>query len=342
MNILVDKLNVDSNEFKLLQSLGDIFIEDLSLQYRKSCCNDISGKIKETIKILNLFINQQAVVYTAFDGDHFHCLQQMRQFVLSKGKVPANPESILGYKNVVDRRQTKMGVLIEDVSILKKCKELWIFSDVKNSIEGLGSLAEGVLVELAYFLYRRPMSDIKLVSISKLMKGEEQVICDIQVSFDDLKSELIKSNRENIITIANSGHEFDNELKPLRFFITDPLDFKYYDWIRCNKDGKCIPLVPGTVIETSDFIQNRENIGKIVVCWAILMKTLTECCTYIPSMEKHNTESVIQQAFIRFWKTINDPKNIEAPRKGWEDLNVLKSIQKDRWPVTQFEAGKLL
>lgn len=339
MNILIDKLKANSNELKQLQLLGDFFIEDLSLQSRKSDSNNISLKVKETIKILNQFIDQQIIVYTAFDGDHFHCLQQMRKFVLSKGRVPANPESILGYKSVVDRSQTKRGVLVEDLSILKKCRELWIFSDIGNSIEELSTLAEGVLVELAYFLYRRPVSDIKLVSISKIMKGEEQSISDIHISFEDLKKELIRTNRKEIITIANSGHEIDNELKPLCFFITDPLDFKYYEWIRCNEKDY-IPLIPGTVVKTSDFIQNRVNMGKVVVCWAILMKYLAEYCTCIPSLENHNTESILQKAFILFWKTINDPQKIE--RKIWKNFIVLKSIQKEKWPITQFESNKLL
>ena len=119
------------------------------------------------------------LVYTAFDGDHFALTPLMRRHCLRHGAIPADPESILGYRDTVENRITKRGVLRDDLAVLRSCDELWIFTDLDPTPQGLSDLAEGVRVELSFFLRLHPQRAVKVVSVSDLLQGNRPTVTDL-------------------------------------------------------------------------------------------------------------------------------------------------------------------
>src|SRR4051794_35264621 len=94
-------------------------------------------------------------VYTAFDGDHFAMVPVMRRHVLMHHRTPLNPESVVGYKDSVDAYHSKLGVLRADIAVVAKCDAIWIYSERVRVSSDLHRLAEGVLLELLWYLRTR-------------------------------------------------------------------------------------------------------------------------------------------------------------------------------------------
>lgn len=321
--------------------LGECFINDISIQKREYDIPNKANIIEKAVRILKSCIQYQyPLVYTAFDGDHFHFLQQMRQYVINSKYTPVNPESVLGYRNTVMRTQSKRGVLIEDLSILRKCQELWIFSDVSNDLDGISSLSEGVLTELVYFLCRHDYEPkVKLISLEKILRGVFEEPVEISITYELLKERLVTTNKEGVLDIANNGFCIEKDLKFTRCYIIDPLDFKYHDWIRrSHKTIDELSVIPGTIVETSDFSPSTLNLGMVLINWWNLTKHLCDSCTLMTTLDKDKSNSMISEIFSRLWKI---DKNSKIDIFAWDSFNVLKSVQKDKWPITHYESLKI-
>jgi len=320
-----------------LKFAGECFFKDISISRRLDPKINAYKDIKRLSRIFSTCAQKNLVVYTAFDGDHFHVLQNMRKYVLNTGLVPANPESILGYKNVVTKHQHKRGVLIDDLSILKHCNELWIFTDLEPTIDNVKNLPEGVLIELTYFLKRKSKSFVNFVPLSELLRGKKRLNKKFEFSFERIEKELANTKKSQVLEMANNNYKIDHELKKFRFFISDPLDYKYSEWlrdIRLKHDE--IPLVPGLASRIADGDNNVINIGKIILSWASLIRFTHDGC-FVPSMDSRRNQSIILESLKNYFiqtKSKNDL--IEA---DWKEFSIPKRLQRERWPITEYEAN---
>jgi hypothetical protein len=329
-------MQIEENDLKFI---GECFLKDIDINDRLDKNSRDTVSISKLVQLFTSYTKNQCMVYTAFDGDHFHLLQYMRKCVLEANKYPANPESILGYRNVVTRYQNKYGVLLDDLAILQNCDELWVFTDNENSIKETLNLPEGVLVELAFYLKRHSTPTVNFISIKSLLYNGETVINKLSITFEDIEKELISSNRKEIIDMANNDFKIDKDLKSLVFFITDPLDFKYSEWLREERSANTdeIALVPGLASKISDAEYGLKNIGNIILSWAILLRRLSKKRAYfLDSFDERRSPSVIAEALKQYCIQVKGPKYLE--NRKWTAYNIPKSIQKDKWPITLYEA----
>ncbi|UPT67649.1 MAG: hypothetical protein M0D57_02975 [Sphingobacteriales bacterium JAD_PAG50586_3] len=218
-----------------LRFIGDCYLKDITIPKRLDGSSYSTDLVNKLCNAYSKYCFSRPIVYTAFDGDHFHLMQYLRKYVLNKNKYPANPESILGYKNVVERHQTKYGVLLDDLAILRRCDELWIFTIPTNSTNEIADLPEGVLVELAFYLRRQPNPKIYFVDILELSKNKNAKQKPFKINFDEFKKLLVDSKKDEILALANDNFRVDPDLRKLSFYISDPLDFKYAEWLREDK-----------------------------------------------------------------------------------------------------------
>lgn len=328
---------------KDLSFIGECFSEDLDINKRhKEKASADDSRINRLVQIFSTHSDEALIAYNAFDGDHFHLLQEMRKFTLNNLRVPANPESILGYKNVVSRYQNKYNVLLDDLAILQCCDELWVFTDCSGRLEDILKLPEGVLIEIAFFLKRRAAPSIIFIPITSIIKGIKPKYVELNISFEELEVALKKSDKAEIIDMANNDFKIDNDLKNLVFYISDPLDFKYAEWLR---DGKYnaqdeIALVPGLASKISDLNPGYINIGRVILSWAMLLRKLSrKKAFYLDSIDDGRKPSLISEALKKYCIQLKGAGYLE--NKKWSSFNIPKIIQKSKWPITKFESRNI-
>lgn len=326
-----------------LAFIGECFLADLDINGRQELARkSIKKDVNRLVQIFSSHSDEQPIAYNAFDGDHFHLLQAMRKYTLNNKRIPANPESILGYKNVVSRYLNKNLVLLDDLAILQNCDELLVFTDYSTRLEDVLRLPEGVLIEIAFFLKRRLKPSISFISISKLLRGAEADCLEFDISFDQLEDALKQTERAEIIDMANNDFKVDSDLKSLVYYITDPLDYKYSEWLR---DGKYnandeIGLVPGLTVRVTDLEPGVENLGGIVLSWAVLLKKLSKKRAFwMDSFENNRSPSLICEALKKFCIQLKGANYLET--RKWSNFSIPKSLQKERWPITRFESKNI-
>lgn len=325
-----------------LRFIGECFLNDLNIQSRLSKSSD-SNKENTIARLTSLLIKSphKKVVYTAFDGDHFHLMDDMRKCVLRHDRYPANPESILGYKNVVTKYNSKIEVLKDDLAILKHCDELWVFTENKVTPEGILDLPEGVQLEIAFFMRRQYNHPVKFIPISALFDQTKNSCIDLKMTYAELKAILKTHNRDEIIDLANSNFKVDKELKDHVFYITDPLDFKYSEWLRDHSINplKEIALVPGLASKISDAHSRIEYVGNIIMSWSGIMNKLSRKAYYLNCFDKRRSSSLILEALKNSFIILHGQGNLIE--RSWREYNIPKCSQNSKWPLTQHEAKSI-
>jgi hypothetical protein len=325
-----------SKHNKVLADVGKALAEDLHLERSGRPTDEIQGLAARIMSINK----EQRLVYTAFDGDHFHLCGLMRSFVMEKGHVPANPENILGYVETVSHRLTKQGVLMDDLAVLRTCDELWVFTDYQPDLSALSNLAEGVLVELLYFLKRKVDAQVYFVSPIALLEGRGVALCRFPYSYAQSKDALHPDLRDGVLELANSGSLVDEALPQVVYHIHDPLDFKYARWLRqCGYRRDKAPLVPGLAIEIDDRWEKAASLvslGKTLVAWAKLME-IASCAYLLPPFTQSRAPSVVSEVLRSIWCERNAANTLSTKR--WTEYPIPKARQGARWPLTKKEAN---
>lgn len=278
------------------------------------------------------------IAYTAFDGDHFALTPLMRSYVLSHDVVPANPESILGYKDTVDKHQNKFGVLRDDLAVLRGCDQLWIFTDVEPGLGGVPYLAEGVLTELLYYVLSRGRAVVHFVPVVEILLGRSPKPIEVSLSVDELANSLDGRQFEQLLEFLG-GPELSvrDELPPVAFVAMDPLDSKYMSWIRPFALGRSkIAIVPGLAIELGDVVLRQGEMGCLLISWVTLMRLAGELWV-LPSMDSSRKPSNTVSLLESSWRTHHSSQEVVS--LSWKDVGVPKALQGRAWPLTEMEGG---
>lgn len=318
----------------LYYQLGEIITTDLNIDRRKEEHLSDLEIINISIASVDL-IKEIPIVYTAFDGDHFHLCGHMRRFALKSGCVPANPESILGYKDTVMAHGNKKEVLYDDLTVLRNCDQLWVFSEQEPHPASLQNLAEGVVVEILYFLRRMEKPLIYFISPMQLIENEDPLRKHFNYSYEDCINELHPEHGDDVLELANSKLRVDEKLVPLTYHIIDPFDFKYSHWLRAYAYSRNrVPLVPGLAIQMSDFGRGYRGLGQIVAGW-MKLGAITSYALLFPPMSPYLTESTTAKILKHAWMITHDPTDLEYAT--WVDYPIPKARLGCDWPITKRE-----
>lgn len=318
-----------------IDDLGQIVASDFDLVHRRRGVDH--AQVEAAATALLSQIAHVRIGYTAFDGDHFQLCSHMRRYAMQQGCVPANPESILGYKETVTKRVAKRGVLIDDLAVLRGCDELWIFSDLPPKPESLPDLAEGVVVELLYHLRRRQGATVKFISAAGILVGPPPTGVPYTATYEESKTHLHPDQREGVLDLANSGLAVDKELPDLVYHIYDPLDFKYAHWLRPHAYGDArVPLVPGLAVELRDGGDGLAGLGQVLCAWTKLI-ALASKAWVLPAMDSNRGPSTVACILEHVWTTLHGAQSLS--RKRWQEYSIPKARAGNRWPLTRKESG---
>lgn len=324
----------------LAPQLARLLVDDLTISARQSGKEVwTEAELDELVAKAALLCRSRRLVYTAFDGDHQQLSALMRRCVLADGCVPVNPDSVLDYRETVVGRQTKRGVLLDDLSILRGCDELWVFTDQPASPSGLAGLAEGVLVELLYFLKRKPGASVYFLSVRSLITGGNVERTTLDLGYEEAKKAIPADSVSGVLGLANSGLKTDRELPSPIFYIIDPMDFKYARFIlpRAYQKGTSrelfVPLVPYLAVPLGDNQNGLLGLGEVVLSW-IKLSELASQCVLLPSIDQPRSKSGIWALLNATWLR---QRGGPIAEESWRGYGVPKANQGSLWPITDRE-----
>ncbi len=277
------------------------------------------------------------LAYTAFDGDHFQLCGHMRRYVMARGLVPANPESILGYKDVVTTYSDKREVLRDDPSILTGCDELWVFTEQPPTPRGIVELAEGVAVELLFFLSQMPHRCVRFVSPLALLGRELPEPALFRSSYDEVLAAMPHGQAASLIEFLKTA----GPLRPLVYYIHDPLDFKYAGWLRADAyQQHAAPLVPGLALELAEVeaavaAPLDRYLTLALVSWAKLSCTRGAMRASCRRLRPCGSPSFVANVLESVFERRKGSGSVEA--RSWQQFAIPKARTRMSWGLTEKE-----
>lgn len=278
------------------------------------------------------------LVYTAFDGDHYQLCGLMRRYVIEMGHIPVNPESVIGYKDAVDAHGDKRGVIMDDLSVLKGCNALWVFTELAPNPDDVRCLAEGVIIELLFHLHRDAPNDVRFVSTSALLNGDAEIGSEYRYTFEETLHALGDDQSDDIMHFVNSRNAIETKLRPVVYHMVDPLDFKYAHWLRPRAYSDFhVPLVPGLAVEIDDSRDLPEAHATTLVAWAKLCSLATFARVFT-SVESTREPSVVSALLKAVW--LETQPNNTLIETSWQDYPIPKIQNASGWPITSKECPR--
>lgn len=313
------------NGGSLSRSIELILRGDLEIP-RRSARENPSREINE----LHDGIFSRPLVYTVFDGDQELMCGLMRHAIMKKGMVPVNPPSVLGYRDTVIRNKIKSNVLLEDVSLLNKCDQIWIFADLEHAIRTGTPIPEGALFELLFAALFRPDIKVFTVNINHLFSGD---VTPVPFPLEDITK---LSDPRSIEELTSHVRAVRERLPKIRYYYYDPLDFKYGEWLRAFNEPPAIsPLDPMLSIRLHD---GQQPLGVVGQSWLSLLRLADEVC-HVTTLHEQEGRSQWRQLVEAACREVFDLPSREI---SWLDLDVPKALLGSQWPVTTREADIVL
>jgi hypothetical protein len=316
-------------ESEIADRIGQIMLSDINVPRiaRRMTAEDLSRS--SAFEVCSV-ARSRPIVFTAFDGDHQHLCPYMRRTVLSTGAVPANAESILGYRDTVQAHGEKTAVLHDDLAILRGCDQLWVFTDCEPNLGCVDALAEGVLVELLYFL-RLGKGLAKFVSTQAMLQGQGIVACEFAHDYEETIAAMAQGHRDKLATVVEQAIGREQGLPHIALHISDPLDFKYAHWLRSHAyDWNRLPLVSGLAIEMADFPPTRVGLGQLALSWIRLADLASEAW-WFDGIECDRQPSAIAKLLRECW-VMSHPE-AEVIHRPWQDYPIPKAHIGLEWSI---------
>lgn len=297
--------------------LGDYFAEALRLEGKRPARFPSQSDAMFPIRTLT---------YTAFDGDHFSLVPLMRKYVLAKGHLPVNPESIIGYKASVDAYGTKEGVLLADLAVLERCDQLLIFTDNAPTADGIRSLAEGVVIELLHFLYLRWVRGadavVEFVTIDTLLHDSGRPTEVLGLDYVEVLQALSPEQQplaEFVLELQQGKHRFP----PIAFCLSEPLDAKYADWIQAEAHRRgVVPIVPSLALELGD-----DAAESVLSGWLELMR-LADVLWVWRSIDGRSVSG-----FVQIFEEVACEHGMLSVAQDWASFGAPKAVYGESWPI---------
>jgi hypothetical protein len=215
---------------------------------------------------------------------------------------------------------------LEDVSLLRKCDQIWIFNDLENTVRNNLPIPEGALYELLFARLFRPDIEVFTVNPEQLYTGE---ITPRRFSLDDVD---LLSDRSSVQEITANLRASFSRLPRVRYYYYDPLDFKYAEWLRSfNEIPSTSPLDPMLSVRLRD---GKQSLGEVGQSWLTLLRLADEIC---------HVSTLHEQDGVSLWCSLVEEAyrvcfNLPYHELSWSELQVPKALLGSKWPVTTREA----
>ena len=319
--IVTNNYDMNSIEEFIKQLL--LKINELSNKYNPQLPS-MKVKIEENFKkIVDSFVNdnqKKNVIYTSFDGDDMHYLYNICDYEISRGNIPLNPETSLGYYIST----VSLGGKKRDV--MKDCLTLEMLSDKMSVYKKEDrQLSEGILAEMLLWDSKKEngidivegvthLSNSSINKLSKLELKEYLTKIDPMIKFE-LFNNLLSS--------------YNDETHQSAYIIANMANFKHIDWARC------CPISPQNILPLH-FYEGKET--EYLKSRLELLNRASKVLLFIDrnnlSEDLSNLDPYSLAEIYYLNKYLND-KTIELV--GWDEALVPKYNQNNKWSLTTKE-----
>lgn len=290
----------------------------------------IANRDSAYYEIVDEFIKnsvQKDVVYTSFDGDDMHYLHNICRYEISRGNIPLNPETSLGYYiSTVTLGGKKTEVMKDCLTLEMLANKMSVFSKENRS------LSEGILAEMILWSLKKKqgldlIEGVTHLTSSKLYPLSLNELNNYLIQIDPLiKYELFKNLLSN----------YDKDNHKSAYIIANMENFKHIDWARtyCYRNKLC-PISPQNILplylydnKEKEYIQSR-------------LELLRRADRVLLFIDKNNLEEDLKRldpysmAEIYFITKYLKDKTIEFI--GWDEALVPKYNQNNKWSLTTNE-----
>lgn len=270
---------------------------------------------------------QKDVIYTSFDGDDMHYLHNICNYEISRGNIPLNPETALGYYiSTVTLGGKKTEVMKDCLTLEMLANKMSVYSK-KNR-----PLSEGILAEMILWSLKKGkgldiIEDVTHLTSSRMKSLNVEELNDYLSTIDPfVKYELFN----NLLT------DYQENTHKSAYIIANMENFKHMDWARtfCYKKGLC-PISPQNILplylydgKEDEYLKSRLE----------LLKRSDRVLLFI---DRNNLEEDLQRldkyslAEIYYATKYLKDKTIEFV--GWDEALVPKYNPNNKWSLTTNE-----
>lgn len=281
-------------------------------------------------KIVDDFVRnsvQKDVVYTSFDGDDMHYLHNICSYEISRGNIPLNPETSLGYYiSTVTLGGKKTEVMKDCLTLEMLANKMSVYYKENRP------LSEGILAEMILWSLKKKQGLDMIEGVTHLSSSKLR-----SLSLDELNSYLNKiDSLMKYELFKNLLSDYENDNHNSAYIIANMENFKHIDWARtyCYKNGLC-PISPQNILplylydsKNKEYIQSR-------------LELLRRSDKILLFIDRNNLEEDLKRldpysmAEIYFVKRYLKDKIIEFI--GWDEALVPKYNQNNKWSLTTNE-----
>lgn len=285
---------------------------------------------EELIKIADDYIktkDKKSIIYTSFDGDDMHYLNDICKTEIDRGNIPLNPETSLGY---YISTVTLGGKKIE---VMKDCLTLETIAD-KMSVykKNDKKFSEGILAEIILWYYNKCrglelISDVTNLASYKVEYLDTGKLLSLINGIDPIAKYELESNL--LKPYLNEKHESV-------YIIANMSNFKHIDWARvyCYQNGLC-PISPQNILPLHLY---KDNMKDYLISRLELLSRADRIFLFI---DKNNFEKEVSKldvystSEIYYARNYLNEKNFEII--GWDEALVPKYNPNSKWALTTNE-----
>lgn len=207
---------------------------------------------KVNIEAINTYKNTEdkKMVYTSFDGDYMHFMQDMLGVCLFNNYIPLNPEAVLGYYvSTKTHGGKKIPVMQDCMNVELLCDEMWVFENEDEYIP------EGVLAEILLWENVKN-SKIRMIPFFEETRAKYETykknLCEMNtylLSEKKQKEIIDKKNKLDVEEITNKLLHTRAKNLENAYVIANFKNYKHIDWGReyCYQNNYC-PISPQNIL----------------------------------------------------------------------------------------------
>ena len=148
-----DKKNVNNNFLSVLDTSS--FLKNITADQKKYVSEFVAQNHKGLRK----------TVYISSGGKYYKYVDFILAFVYKLGFVPVHPILNLNYYiSTIAHNYSKAEIVKDCFSLIDGCDELWVFDEALPGSKKLSDFPEGVLMEIYYWLSKKPNKPIRFFS----------------------------------------------------------------------------------------------------------------------------------------------------------------------------------
>ena len=271
--------------------------------------------------------SKKNVIYTSFDGDDMHYLHNICSYEISRGNIPLNPETSLGYY------VSTVSLNGKKADVMNDCLTLEMLADKMSVYSKEGRLlSEGILAEMLLWTLKKGQGLDMIMGVNHLATSKLNKMGALELKrYLSKVDPLVRFELFNNLLV-----NYNEESHQTAYIIANMENFKHIDWARsyCYTHNIC-PVSPQNILPLYLYENNEKE---YLESRLELLRRTDRILLFIDKnnlLEDLNKLDSYSLAEIYYVDKYLKDKKIELV--GWDEALVPKYNQNCKWSLTTNE-----